>query len=146
MWISWQFLCNWIHLQLDNNKTQNIVSDVIYSIFAYLIRWLWRHSLIKMAASMAAVSRIVKSNNFLNYQPILIIFHQINQSGSFFSNMLIIFCSFSFESHGEYWNCDDKHENWSVNIHHIIISAHAQFMHIHWPWYSSFFYSLVQPQ
>ena len=62
-------------------QQQNIVSDVIYSIFAYLIRWLWRHYPTKMAASMSAFSSILKSIYFLIYQPIFIFFfsHQTIQ-------------------------------------------------------------------
>ena len=60
-------------------QQQNIVSDVIYSTFAYLIKWLWHHSLTKMVASIAAFSRISKYNNFHIYQPIFIFFHQITR-------------------------------------------------------------------
>ena len=66
-------------------------------IFAYLIRWLWRH-LLKMATFMTQFSIFLKPNNFLISWQILISIHQTAQlDKSLFDNMFVICSVVSFE-------------------------------------------------
>ena len=55
---------------------QNIVSDVIYLIFASLISWLWRHKQTKMVPSITAVLDMKKQKNILFLNRFSYVLHQ----------------------------------------------------------------------